>query len=157
MDRPMRRKEREIADIAAIEDIIRAGSVLFLGLCDGGEPYVVPMNYGYADGTLYMHCALTGRKLDVLRANPRACATIVADHSLVRGSRACAFSMNYRSAMVFGSVREVVDPDGKRRGMEAVMRAAAGADAPVDFGPDGLDRIVILALAAERMTGKQHL
>ena len=157
MDQAMRRKEREIADIAAIEDIIRAGSVLFLGLCDGGEPYVVPMNYGYADGTLYMHCALAGRKLDVLRANARACATIVADHSLVCGSRACAFSMNYRSAMVFGSVREVADPEEKRRGMEAVMRAVAGPDAPVDFGPDGLDRVAILALAAERMTGKQHL
>ncbi len=157
MDRPMRRKEREIADIAAIEDIIRAGSVLFLGLCDGGEPYVVPMNYGYADGTLYMHCALAGRKLDVLRANARACATIVADHSLVRGSRACSFSTNYRSAMVFGAAREVADPEEKRRGMETIMRAVAGPDAPVDFGPDGLDRIVILALAAERMTGKQHL
>ena len=65
--------------------------------------------------------------------------------------------MNYRSAMVFGPVREVSDPEDKRRGMEAVMRAAAGDDAPVDFGPDGLDRVVILALAAERMTGKQHL
>ncbi len=157
MDRPMRRKEREIADIAAIEDIIRAGTVLFLGLCDCGEPYVVPMNYGYADGTLYMHCAREGRKLEVLRANPRVCATIVSDHSLVRGSRACEFSMNYRSAMVFGSVREVSDPEEKRRGMEAVMRHAAGPDAPVDFGPAGLNGVVILALAAERMTGKQHI
>ena len=45
----------------------------------------------------------------------------------------------------------------KRRGMEIIMRAVAGPDAPVDFGPDGLGRIAILALAAERMTGKQHL
>lgn len=156
MDQSMRRKEREITDIAAIEDIIRAGSVLFLGLCDCGEPYVVPMSYGYAGGTLYMHCACEGRKLDVVRANARACATIVPDHSLVSGSRACAFSMNYRSAMVFGSVREVSDPEEKRRGMEIVMRHAAGPDAPVDFGPDGLNRVAVLALAAERMTGKQH-
>jgi nitroimidazol reductase NimA-like FMN-containing flavoprotein (pyridoxamine 5'-phosphate oxidase superfamily) len=153
----MRRKEREVTDIAEIERIVRSGTVLYLGLCDEGSPYVVPLNYGYDRGIFYMHCAREGRKLDILRANDRASAVVVPEHSLVRGTNACSFSMNYRSVMVSGRVREVADPDEKRRGMEAIMRTVAGADVPVDFGPSGLDRVVILALEADRMTGKQHL
>ncbi len=39
----MRRKDKEIRDIATIEDIIRKASVCRLALCDNGWPYVVPL------------------------------------------------------------------------------------------------------------------
>ena len=71
----MTKRERQITDENQIMAIMDAGKVLHLGLCVDNEPYVVPMNYGYTkeDGKLvvYLHSAVRGKKLDMLRANPR--------------------------------------------------------------------------------------
>ena len=75
MRRGMTRKEREVTDMNEIIKILDKCKILRLGLVDGDEPYIVPMNYGYTmeDGelTLYLHCAPVGRKLDIIRVNPK--------------------------------------------------------------------------------------
>ena len=60
MKREMRRQEREITDKEMILDILNRSQIVHLGLVDEGEPYVVPMNYGYVMDdklTLYLHSA----------------------------------------------------------------------------------------------------
>jgi nitroimidazol reductase NimA-like FMN-containing flavoprotein (pyridoxamine 5'-phosphate oxidase superfamily) len=53
----MRRKDREITDRAEIDTVLNEATVCRIGLADNGEPYVVPMCFGY-DGTfLYLHSA----------------------------------------------------------------------------------------------------
>jgi nitroimidazol reductase NimA-like FMN-containing flavoprotein (pyridoxamine 5'-phosphate oxidase superfamily) len=59
-----------------IEQILRQEVLGFLGLSAGGELYVVPLNYTYVDGRISFHCALTGKKLDYIRANPDVCFTV---------------------------------------------------------------------------------
>ena len=54
---PMRRKDREITDRAEIEAILNEAMVCRIGLADGGEPYVVPLCFGYEDGSVYIHSA----------------------------------------------------------------------------------------------------
>ena len=46
-----------------------------LGCIDNGEPYVVPINYVFEDGSIYSH-SLPGRKIDAMRAHPRACLQV---------------------------------------------------------------------------------
>ena len=41
----MRKREREVTDEAAILEILDKCKVLYLGLSDADQPYVVPMNY----------------------------------------------------------------------------------------------------------------
>ena len=53
----MRRKDREITDRAEIEAILNEAMVCRIGLADGGEPYVVPLSFGYEDGSVYIHSA----------------------------------------------------------------------------------------------------
>ena len=43
----MTRRERQVTDIEEIKDILDKCMVVHLGLIDGDEPYVVPLNYGY--------------------------------------------------------------------------------------------------------------
>ncbi len=53
----MRRKDREITDRAEIDAVLNEATVCRIGLADNGEPYVVPVCFGY-DGTfLYLHSA----------------------------------------------------------------------------------------------------
>lgn len=74
MSNGMTRRERQVTDEDHIRHILQSAKILHLGMVDGAEPYVVPMNYGYLleDGklTLYLHGARRGRKLDILRINP---------------------------------------------------------------------------------------
>ena len=46
-----------------------------LGCCLNGEPYVVPVNYMFEGDSIYIH-SMPGRKIEVLRANPRVCLQV---------------------------------------------------------------------------------
>ena len=76
----MRRRDREVTDSNEIIHILDTGKVLHLGLVDQGKPYIVPMNYGYIlEGNkivFYLHGALEGRKLDIIRNNSDCCVQL---------------------------------------------------------------------------------
>ena len=42
-----------------------------LVLANDNEPYAIPINHGYKDGSFYFHCGMTGKKIDFIRKNPR--------------------------------------------------------------------------------------
>lgn len=59
-----------------MEEILHEEMVGYLGLSMDGMPYVVPLNYAYVEGKILFHCALQGKKLDYLQANPQVCFTV---------------------------------------------------------------------------------
>ena len=69
----MRRNDREITDLNEILSIINSCKVIHLAMIDAGEPYLLPLNFGYAceNGafSFFCHSAREGRKLDILRKN----------------------------------------------------------------------------------------
>ena len=75
----MRRSDKEITERSEMDEILGRASICHLGLNDGGECYVVPVNYGYDGGCLYVHSAREGRKIDILRADKRVSFTVYAD------------------------------------------------------------------------------
>ena len=61
-------------DNEQIESVLKQCSICFVGMADtDGTPYVIPMNFGYKDGTLYLHSAQEGRSISILNRNPRVC------------------------------------------------------------------------------------
>ena len=65
---------RMLSEVEA-RDMIAGGKIGRLGCVDNGEPYVVPINYVFEDGSIYSH-SLPGRKIDAMRAHPRACLQV---------------------------------------------------------------------------------
>ena len=68
----MRKKEREITDIAEIEAIIFSADVCHIAFADCNMPYLVAMNFGYCGGDdkrLFFHCALEGKKIELMKKN----------------------------------------------------------------------------------------
>jgi nitroimidazol reductase NimA-like FMN-containing flavoprotein (pyridoxamine 5'-phosphate oxidase superfamily) len=59
-----------------MEAILREETIGYLALSVDGQPYNVPLNYGYVEGKILFHCALEGKKLDFIRANPRVCFAV---------------------------------------------------------------------------------
>jgi len=149
----MRRTEREIRDEAIIEEILRRATVAYLGLCDRGETYVVPMNFGYAAGCLYAHSAESGRKIEMLKRNPRVAFTVVQDQVVVPGEIACRWSSRYRSVMGVGTASFVEDPAERRRALDCLL--GKFTPGPYRYDEAALARTAVIRIAIESRTGKE--
>ncbi|MCK7476143.1 MAG: pyridoxamine 5'-phosphate oxidase family protein [Candidatus Moduliflexus flocculans] len=63
----MRRKDKEITEVAAIEsDPGKRNDICRLALFDAEYRHIVPLCYGYEDGCLYFHGFAGGTKLDLV-------------------------------------------------------------------------------------------
>ena len=128
----MTRREQQITDINEIIKILDKSKVLHLGLVDGDEPYVVPMNYGYIMEdeklTIYLHCANRGRKLDVIRKNPKVFFELDCDIVPFEGDVACKYGITYASVMGRGVAQIVEDVEEKKLALSTLMKTQTGKD-----------------------------
>jgi nitroimidazol reductase NimA-like FMN-containing flavoprotein (pyridoxamine 5'-phosphate oxidase superfamily) len=150
----MRRSDRAITDTAELESILREAIVCRMGLCDGVVPYVVPMNYGYRDGSVFLHSAIEGRKIEILRRNPNVCLEFEKDVELIPAEAACSFSMKYRSVIASGKAVFLEDAEGKAQGLNVIMTQVTGKE--FDFPPQALERIVVIRVDLEECSGKHN-
>ncbi len=152
----MRRKDREITDPAVIEEILKIGETCTLGLVDDGEPYLVPMNYGYVNGAMWFHCAPDGLKLDILKKNPRICFSVVTDYEMVRTPDFSNYTSHYRSVTGWGKV-EIMQTDEEMIEGLNVLKDHAGYLENYDYPASVLKRVVVFRVVIEKMTGKQNV
>ena len=128
----MTKRERQIFDPDQIKAILDTAKVLHLGLAVDNEPYVVPMNYGYLmeDGklTLYLHSAVQGKKLDMIRANPRVFIEMDCDRIPFEGEKPCQYGLAYASIMGRGTAVIVEDVEEKKMAMSVLMKTQTGKD-----------------------------
>lgn len=126
------KREREVTDINEIIKILDKAKVVRIGMVDDGEAYVVPMNYGYTmeEGklTLWLHGALKGRKIDVLRKNPRVFFELDCDITPFEGDVACRYGITYASVMGRGTAVITEDVEEKKYGLSVLMKTQTGKD-----------------------------
>jgi len=152
----MRRKDRQVVGIKEMEKIISRCPVCHLALSNPhGHPYALALNFGYqpVPPVLYFHCAKEGKKLNLIRANPRAAFMIDRALELITGPMACDWGMNYESVMGTGGMTIVTDPEERRRGLDLIM-AHYGNSSPA-YLPESLENTVVLKLIITEMTGKR--
>ena len=152
------KREFKITDPEQIVHILNTGKVLHLGLAVNDEPYVVPMNYGYVleDGklVLYLHSAVRGRKLDMIRANPKVFFTVDCDLQPFEGRVACQYGLSYSSVAGRGEARIVEDVEEKKKAMSVLMKTQTGRDFSFD---DRLVSIVaVIRIDVEEYTAKHR-
>lgn len=124
--------------------LLCAAKVGRLGCVDNGEPYVVPINYVFEDGSVYSH-SLPGRKIEALRANPRSCLQVDEIED----------DFEWRSVIAYGNFEEIRVPSDRRSilgkllarfpqltPVESLMAQDAGA-------PDS----VVFRIRIDRITG----
>ena len=106
--------ERAVPEEAS--EILNSGMVAHVGFIEEGLPYVIPLTYHY-DGQspdrLYLHGSIRSRAMEVLGSGAPVCVTVTLADGLVYSRKAMNHSMNYRSVVLFGTAREVTDPDKK--------------------------------------------
>jgi nitroimidazol reductase NimA-like FMN-containing flavoprotein (pyridoxamine 5'-phosphate oxidase superfamily) len=151
----MRRKDKEIEDRSEIESIINKSLVCRLAMADENGPYIVPLCFGYKDNTLYFHSAVRGKKIDILRNNPRVCFEFDSDSEIQSGETACKFGMRYRSVIGFGTAVIIDNPNDKRHALDVIM--ANYTKGQFTYTDEGIRKTAVIRVDIDTLTGKSSL
>jgi uncharacterized protein len=151
----MRRKDREITDKSTILEIISKTEICYLGMSRENMPYIVPLNFGYDDNTVYFHCAKQGEKIDILKTNPNVCLVFNIDNQLVNDVPQDDWTMYYKSVIAFGKAEFILDIAERQKAINLMFHHYGGKDYPL-LKP-ALERTMFLKVKIDRMTGKGNV
>ena len=152
------KRECLVTDPEQIRHILDSGKVLHLGLSVNDEPYVVPMNYGYImeEGklTLYLHSAVRGKKLDMIRENSKVFFEIDCDRMPFEGRVPCQYGLVYSSVMGRGKATIVEDVEEKKQAMTVLMKTQTGKD--FTFEDRLVSIVAVIRIDVEEFTAKHR-
>jgi uncharacterized protein len=151
----LRRAEKEIKAREEMDDVLNRARICNLGLCDGGIPYIVPVNYGYEDGCLYIHSAREGRKMDILRVNDRVSFTLYVDEQLVDTGKVCSWGMKYRCVMGTGRASLLTNRPEIENGLRIILNHYSKSE--MSFDADMLSTVLIIKIQIDTLTGKKSV
>lgn len=153
----MRRKDREITDFNDIIEIIKNCDACTIALNDEGFPYMIPLNFGMAveDGQLYLyfHCATVGKKLDLIRQDPRVTFEMDCDHRFILYEERMSCTMGYASVIGHG-IMEFVADENKYEALKVLMRQYHAED--FEFNTKMIPATIVLRLKVLDMVGKRR-
>jgi nitroimidazol reductase NimA-like FMN-containing flavoprotein (pyridoxamine 5'-phosphate oxidase superfamily) len=154
MGNKVRRNDKEVTDPEDLKEILRKSLVCHLSMVDDGEPYLVSMNYGFKDDAIYLHTAVKGRKVEILRKNPRVCFQVYNGNRLTTGPDACGdWTMKYRSVTGFGRAT-LIENDDEKSGPMQILMGHYSTRGPFEFTPERLAQTLVIRIDIEEMTGK---
>jgi nitroimidazol reductase NimA-like FMN-containing flavoprotein (pyridoxamine 5'-phosphate oxidase superfamily) len=163
-----RHPERGAYEREQIDAILDAAWLCHVAVVEDGRPRVTPMIFGRWRDGLVLHGALANQLLasgtspagDLPEAGPEVCVTVTVVDELVLARSAMHHSVNYRSVVAFGPLREITDPEEKRAALAAVVDHAlpgrAGEARPPDDAELRATRVAALDLteaSAKTRTG----
>lgn len=153
----MRRKDREITDFNDIIDIIKKCDTCRLAWNDKDFPYIVPMNFGLdVQGEqvfLYFHCAMEGKKLDLMKKDNRVTFEMDCDHNFILYEERMSCTMGYASVIGHGTL-EIVPDEDKLAALKILMRQYHAED--FVFNTDMVPVTTVLKLTVSDMVGKRR-
>jgi nitroimidazol reductase NimA-like FMN-containing flavoprotein (pyridoxamine 5'-phosphate oxidase superfamily) len=114
-----RLRERGRADRAELYAVLDAGLICHLGVIVDGSPVVLPTGYGRTGDTLYLHGSSANRAL-LAADGHEICVTVTHLDGLVCARSVFNHSMNYRSAVIFGTTRLLTDDAQRLSALRAV-------------------------------------
>jgi nitroimidazol reductase NimA-like FMN-containing flavoprotein (pyridoxamine 5'-phosphate oxidase superfamily) len=138
-----------------MEALLREETVGYLGLSADGQPYVVPLNYAYVENKILFHCALEGKKLDCIRANPQVCFVVARQTGRVRehaGQDPCHVDSD--SVICVGRARIIERAEERQPVLDAFNRRFNPDAEPISL--EQATRCGAVEIAITEMTGRRE-
>lgn len=158
MKKGMTRREREVTDINEIREILDKAMVVHVGMIDENEPYIVPMNYGYTleddKLCLYLHGATAGRKIDIIKENPKVFFEMECDVAPFEGAYACQYGTAYACLMGLGKAELLDNVEDKKRGLSLFMKTQTGKDFVFEDKMVGM--VSVIKITSSEFTAKKR-
>lgn len=156
----MRRSDKEITDPNTIQRILNEAEICRIALSDGEKPYIVPMNFGYKDNTLYLHSADEGYKIDILKVNNNICFQMDIKTEMVSSDNPCNWGMKYLSVIGSGKAHLIDDLPGKKEAFDIIMakyslKSDESDGKLFEYSDDALNKVLMIKVEVEEITGKK--
>jgi hypothetical protein len=150
-------KSKTITSREEIEKII--GKCLFCNVAmvdEMNRPYVIPMNFGYDENTIYLHSSKSGKKINILKKNNKVCISFSTDHELRWQSEkmACSYSMKYRSVLAYGKVEFIEEPERKIEALNCIMRHYTRED--FTYSEPSVREVAVYKVVIEKLEGRVY-
>ena len=154
MFKEMRRKDRAIEKDEAISFLKECTYGILSTISEDNTPYGVPLSYIYVNDVIYFHCALKGHKLENIEHNNNVCFTAVAQSDTLQDK----FSVQFRSAIVFGKCQKITDDNEKVFAMTELLKKYCpdNLDAAIAFMNKAIKGTAIYKITPEHITGKMR-
>ena len=153
----MRKADREIKNKEEIIDIIKRCNVIRLAFNNGDYPYILPLNFGFEvknDKVIfYLHSALEGTKVEIMRKDNRASFEMDTKHELQYYEEKGYCTMSYESVIGRGKIR-ILTEDEKIYALKKLM-GHYHKDENTYFNPAAISRTLVYSLEVEEMTAKR--
>jgi nitroimidazol reductase NimA-like FMN-containing flavoprotein (pyridoxamine 5'-phosphate oxidase superfamily) len=153
---PLRRKDKEITNEAELKAVLTEAKHVTVAMSLGDEPYLATLSHGYdaARNCVYFHCAREGKKVDILRTNPRVWGQAMVDNGYQQGS--CDHL--YRTAQFRGRITFVEDQAEKEHSLAVMIRHLDEEPEKViaeQITPHSTRRILVGRIDIDYMSGKK--
>ena len=152
MEHKMRRFRQQLSNEEAVK-ILKNCTNGTLSLVDAdGAPYGVPVSYVYDGGSkIYIHCAVSGRKIDCINADSRCSFCVVAQDNIVPEE----FTTYFRSVIVTGRISILADTEEIRAGLVMLCnKYCPGIDPEMEI-EKFLKVVKVLCIDIVEITGKE--
>ena len=153
----MRRNDREISAPDIIEKFIAGERIIRIAFVDGGDIYIVPVNYGYTltngNYTFYFHGAAAGRKFELAQNEPTVGFEIDGAYKLLEADNACDFSAEFMSVIGTGRLKVLTEKAEKTAALNMLMKQNTGRG-DWDFDEKTLKATAVYELAADKLSCK---
>jgi len=144
-----------IQDKQNIEEILSKAKFLRLALSESDTPYIIPMAFGYEDSKIYLHCSREGKKIHILNKNSRVAFEADTEAEIITSEDICKYNVRYRSVVGNGQARFVEEYNEKVKGL-IVLSEHYGKKGPFEFEDWKVNRLCIIKIEIEEITGKEH-
>lgn len=137
----MRRKEFAVETQAEIDEFLTEMTFGFLAIASAEDewPHVVPINYVYTNGNIYVHGSKIGQKMDSLRSNAKVSFTVAKEYAIIPSyftdpTFACPATAYFKSVQLKGYAEVLTDLTEKATALTAFMRKLQpeGGYEPID-------------------------
>ncbi|HEY8598958.1 MAG TPA: pyridoxamine 5'-phosphate oxidase family protein [Thermomicrobiales bacterium] len=96
-----------------VYQIVDAGLICHVGFVQDGQPFVIPTLHARDGDTLLLHGSSASRLMKHAGAGGAVCVTVTYVDGIVLARSIFNHSINYRSAVLFGSGHLVTEPEAK--------------------------------------------
>lgn len=117
--------KRGAYDKETIYAIVDEALICHVGFAVEGEPFAMPTIHTRIGDTIYLHGAVANRMLTHIKAGNSVCITVTHIDGIVFARSVFHHSMNYRSAVLFGTGRVVESYEERWKVFEALTEHIA--------------------------------
>ncbi len=125
-----------------------------LGVYVDGYPYIVPVNYVFKGGKIFIHSSLRGKKIRGIETNPKVCFE-VDEGNLKPASKICNFSMSYRSVIAYCKAKLVRDAAEKIKALKLLVDKY-DQEKKALRALENLEKVLIIELEIKSLTGRRN-